>query len=72
MSNEVDIIMDLDPLSLAKNPEALDALIAIMRNRRAMSEAGIKPKKETGPKAKLDLVSMGLKKSVDPLKRRVL
>lgn len=47
--NELDRLMALDPLDLSE--QDLSAIIAYHRQRRADYEAGIKPKKETGPKA---------------------
>lgn len=52
MPNEIDELMDLDPLSMT--PTDIDKIIAYHRQNRANAEAGIKPKKETGPKAKLE------------------
>lgn len=71
MANEIDELMDLDPLSLSS--QNIDDIIAYHRNRRADLEAGHKPKKEIGPKIKLDLERLGLKKpsTVEPVKRRV-
>lgn len=70
----IDELMSLDPLELAKSPAQIDAIIAYHRQNRANAEAGIvKPKKENGPKLKLDLSALGLSapKSIDPVKRRV-
>lgn len=47
--NEIDYIMNLDPLELTKNPEAIDKAILYMRKMRAQFELGVKPKKEQGP-----------------------
>lgn len=71
MANEIDELMDLDPLSLSS--QDIDKIIAYHRNRRADLEAGHKPKREIGPKIKLDLERLGLKKApvADPIKRRV-
>lgn len=69
MSNEIDILMDLDPLEMTVTD--IDAIIAYHRKNRANAEAGIKPKKETGPKQKLDLVALGLIKAPTLIKRRV-
>ena len=73
MANDLDYFMDLDPLELASTEGGIDAMILIMRQRRTMSQAGIKPKKETGPKVKLDLASLGIGKapSAEPIKRRL-
>jgi len=69
----IDELMSLDPLDLAKDPAAIDAIIAYHRNNRANAEAGIvKPKKENGPKLKLDLSALGFAKAEGPVvKRRV-
>lgn len=72
MANEIDELMSLDPLEMsARN---IDDIIAYHRRNRANAEAGIKPKKETGPKMTLDLAALGLSKPVataPPMKRRV-
>jgi len=70
----LDELMALDPLELAKSPEAIDAIIAYHRNNRARAEAGIKPQKDEGPKVKIDLEKLGLgkPKSIAPsIKRRI-
>lgn len=61
--------MDLDPLELSSGD--IDAIILYHRRNRANAEAGIKPKKESGPKRTLDLAELGLKKIEAPIKRRV-
>lgn len=53
MANDLDEIMSLDPLELTLNDERLEAIIAYQRRHRANLEAGIKPKKEAGPKKEL-------------------
>ena len=72
MANDLDLLMDLDPLELASTEGGIDAVIAVMRQRRAMSVAGVKPKKETGPKVKLDLQALGFapKTTAEPIRRR--
>lgn len=67
MANELDDLMSLDPLDLTR--EDIGALIARYRGNRARS--GEKPKKEEGPKLKLDLVQLGLVPKVAPIKRRI-
>ena len=58
MANEVDSLMDLDPLSLtAAN---IDDIIAYHRRNRANAAAGIKAKKETGPKIDISEIMAGL------------
>lgn len=77
MANELDELMDLDPISLTT--ENLDAIIAYHRKARANAEAGIKPAKEKGPKVDLSGVLSGLlgakapapKPATGGLKRRV-
>jgi len=60
MANDIDILMDLDPLELSKIDGALDAIIAYHRNRRAnLIEAPSKPKRgaamtEAKPKINLE------------------
>lgn len=52
MPNELDELMDLDPLSLSE--QNLDAIIAYQRKYRAQIESGVKPKKANdGPKVSL-------------------
>lgn len=50
MSNELDMLMNLDPLELTRDSPELEAIIQIYRQQRANAAAGIKPKKDTGPK----------------------
>lgn len=74
MANEVDELMSLDPLEMTAKD--IDQIILYHRNNRANHEAGIKPKKEAGPKVSLDTVMASLKpKSVvapaQTVKRRV-
>lgn len=70
--NTIDYLMDLDPLELAKLEDGVSAMVVIMRQFRAKSQAGIKPKKESGPKVKLDFAALGLKAkpAEAPIKRR--
>lgn len=65
MSNEIDLLMDLDPTEMsAKN---IDDIIEYMRKQRGNFEKGIKPKKAEGPKKTIDLASLGLsKKAAEP------
>ena len=51
MANEIDELMSMDPLEMAAKD--IDAIIAYHRKNRANAEAGIKPKKEAGPKVSL-------------------
>ena len=75
MSNDLDTLMNEDPMGLTLNDPKLDALIAHYRKQRANVEAGIKPKKERGPTVSLDSVLANLtKKPITPqntIKRRV-
>ena len=64
MSNEIDLLMDLDPMSMSD--ANIDDIIAYHRNNRANAEAGIKPKKASGPKQTLDLAKLGLVKKAEP------
>jgi len=75
--NEIDELMHTDPLVLSdpiQGKAPTDKIIAYMREQRANFEKGIKPKKVEGPKKKIDLASLGLKKTpVEPvasIKRR--
>lgn len=71
MTNEIDDLMDLDPLLLSD--QNIDTIIAYQRKQRAMVESGVKPKRPTGPKVTLDLAKLGLAKVLDAptVKRRV-
>lgn len=68
MSTNIDLLMDLDPMMMT--PDDITQIIAYHRKNRANHEAGIKPKKETGPVAKIDLAQLGLTKVVEPIRRR--
>jgi len=67
MANEIDLLMDKDPLELTK--EDIESIVTYYRRLRVQFEAGVKPEKETS-KVKLDLTSLGLKSKTD-FKRRV-
>ena len=75
--NDIDFLMNLDPMELSTKPDTpgrrkLDAIIAHHRNQRAVKEAGGKrPKKDTGPAAKIDLQALGLKPATPSIKRRI-
>lgn len=59
MANELDELMDKDPLSLSA--QDIDKIIAIQRKARQNWEAGVKPKKGTAEGVvKIDLVELGL------------
>lgn len=55
-SNEVDLLMDLDPVNLSA--QDLDKIILTHRKWRADYQAGVKPKKATGQKQTLDIGSL--------------
>jgi hypothetical protein len=60
-SISLDELMDRDPLSLSA--QDIDAIIHFQRQSRANYEAGIKPEKaDKGPKIKIDIAELGLKK----------
>lgn len=72
MANELDELMDLDPLELSAKD--LDSIIAYHRQKRADRADGIKPKRESGPKVGLgDLVKGMIKepKVEVTVKRRI-
>jgi hypothetical protein len=66
--NNIDTLMSLDPLAMT--PDDINEIIAYHRRNRANHEAGVKPKKETGPALKIDLASLGLARVEEPIKRR--
>lgn len=72
MANEIDRLMDLDPLELSA--QDLDDIIAYQRKARASFEAGVKPKKGSGEKISADdllsKLGMGKPKPPDGFKRR--
>lgn len=70
MANEIDELMDKDPLELSA--QDLDAIIAYQRKQKANFDAGIKPTKggSDGP-VKIDLVALGLAKAPEVIKRRI-
>ena len=68
MPNEVDLLMDLDPLELSA--QNIDSIITYHRKMRQNHEAGVKPKKESGPKQKIDLAEIGLEKAPAVMNRR--
>lgn len=69
MTNNIDALMDADPLTLT--PDDITAIVEYHRRNRANHEAGVKPQKETGPKATIDLVALGIAKPAAPFKRRI-
>lgn len=68
MANDIDELMDLDPVELTKNPAAIDKIIAYHRNNRAKAAEGLKPKREAN---KVDLKALGLIKAQPVMKRRM-
>lgn len=70
MANELDILMDKDPMMLSA--QDIESIIAYQRRARANFEAGVKPKKETGPKQSLEGVLNVLAPApvAAPIKRR--
>lgn len=67
MTDELNYLMDLDPLSLSA--QDIDKIVEYHRKARANYELGVKPKKEKGQTVKLDLVQLGIKKEQPPLRR---
>lgn len=67
--SDLDRLMNEDPLNLSA--QDIDAIILYQRKARRDFEAGVKPEKPSGPKAKIDLIAMGLVKAAAPVKRRV-
>ena len=72
MTSNIDLLMDLDPLEMT--PDDISSIIDYHRRNRANHEAGVKPKKDTGPQVKIDssavIASLGLTKVEAPIKRR--
>lgn len=64
MSNEIDILMDLDPLELSERNK--EDIIAYFRKQRGNFESGVKSKKDSTP---INLVELGLKKAAPPIRR---
>lgn len=71
MSNEIDDLMSLDPLSMTK--DNIDSIITHYRSRRAATERGEKPAKASAPKTSLAQImdSLAPKPAGEPVKRRV-
>lgn len=61
--NTIDSLMDLDPLSLTT--ENIDSIIAYHRKNRANAAAGIKPKRESGPKVDISAVVQNMTQGED-------
>lgn len=64
MPNEIDDLMDLDPLELTSTPGALEQIITYHRKARANAASGGKAKKEKGPSIDISEVMAGLVGSV--------
>ena len=58
VENTVDVLMSLDPLDLTA--DHIDGIIAYHRKNRANAAAGIKPKREQGPKIDISSIMAGL------------
>lgn len=58
--SELDELMSRDPLELAKDPDAIDKIIAYQRNARAMREGAPK-----GSRKRTDLVEHDNAKPID-------
>lgn len=70
----VNLLMERDPLDLAKDPEAVDVMIKFYRRERAKIKEGVKPTKarKQNEGVKLDLVALGFKTpAAVGIKRRV-
>lgn len=70
--NDLDTIMDLDPVELSKDPKQIDRVIAYYRNYRAQrASGGKKAQKESGPVPKLeDILGLAAPKPTAEFKRR--
>jgi hypothetical protein len=64
--NYLDWLMSMDPLELSA--QNIDQVIAYHRRNRQLVDAGVKPKKNEGPK--VDLAKIGLGKAPQVVKRR--
>jgi hypothetical protein len=67
--NDLDALMNADPVALLKDREGLKKIIAYYRSMRGEYEEGSKPQKTAGPK--IDLKQLGLKKGPAPMRRRI-
>jgi len=70
--NDLDALLAEDPLKLAKDPAALDKLIAYFRQRRVAREAGkrVSRRGASADAPKIDLAALGLKPAAQPVRRR--
>ena len=65
MSNEIDLLMDLDPTEMSTRD--INDIIQYIREQRANFEKGIKPRKfESKAKGKIDLAELGLTQPAAP------
>lgn len=62
MANEIDRVMNLDPLHLTKDD--IDTIILYQRKARGMADAGIKPKR--GQNAAGESVKIDISKLIPP------
>ena len=67
MPNEIDALMQLDPLELSA--QNLDDIIAYQRKNRLAYASGTLPRKGSTPNP-IDLGSIGLTPEAKPIKRR--
>ena len=68
--SELDELMSRDPLDLSS--QDIDTIISLQRKARQNFEAGVKPKKETGPKQDLsELLKMSAPKTADIPRRKI-
>jgi hypothetical protein len=67
MTNEIDRLMDEDPLNLSA--QDIDKIIEYYRSTLADWEAGPKAKAKPTKGQRIDLVELGLKKPPTPLRR---
>ena len=64
MPNEIDQLMDLDPLELSSKDK--DGIIAYYRKQRGAFESGVKPKKSGEA---INIVELGLVKPAASMRR---
>lgn len=66
--SDLDALLAEDPLNLSS--QDIDSIILHMRKMRGEFDAGIKPKKDKGPKISLEAVRQELMAPKEPFKRR--
>ena len=66
MSNEIDLLMDLDPTEMSTRD--INDIIQYIREQRANFEKGIKPRKfeSKSKNGKIDLAKLGLTAPAEP------